>query len=78
MPPHVTRSELEALLAAGLPLLPDKDATVITPLLQRRVLEQLCCGPPPRVARRAGVRTYPGGIQDRVEAGNPTVTAVAS
>ena len=112
MTQHVTRSELEALLAAGHPLtivdalpqgyyaeqhlpgainivesdvrdvaadlLPDKHATVIT------YCSNEACSNSSAVARRleslgyADVRTYPAGIQDWVEAGNPTETTVAS
>lgn len=59
-------------------LLPDRDATVVT------YCSNESCPNSKAVARRlealgyTDVRTYPGGIQDWVEAGNATETALVS
>jgi rhodanese-related sulfurtransferase len=62
----------------ALSLLPDKSATIVT------YCSNAACGNSSAVARRlealgyTDVRTYRDGIQDWVEAGNPTETNVAA
>lgn len=60
------------------PLLPDPDAAIVT------YCSNVACGNSKAVARRLhalgyrNVRTYPEGIQDWVEAGNPTESGHAA
>lgn len=60
------------------PLLPDRDAAIVT------YCSNVACGNSKAVARRLqalgyrNVRTYPEGIQDWVEAGNPTESGHAA